>query len=809
MKYFHPLCFSLLIFFLSLGINNAHGQNLVVLDSVSMQPISDVEVSTYKNGIRSILFTNSNGVIKQFPDVDSIRLEHAGFGIHNLSSKELKKCKHTIYLLPSNYQLPTLHIRGVPTEEHQSTLPIKVISVSIKEVQFQNPQTAADLVGLSNNVFIQKSQMGGGSPMIRGFSANNVLIVVDGVRMNNAIFRDGNLQNIISIDPGIINQTEILLGPGSVMYGSDAMGGVMSFQTKIPAIEDGNHYNGNVTLRTASANKENSWHVDLSYGQNKFSALSSISICNYSNLTMGSKGPKEYQRLTFSEYNGLNDSVIVSDRPNEQYFSGYTQFNLNQKFRYQPNKKNDIVLHLGLATTSPIPRYDRLIQTRNGQLRYGDWYYGPQKWMQANLRIKHEFDHDSTQKNGSLADKMVATLSFQDFGESRYDRALFSKFLNARIENVKVYGINLDFDKKLGKSDVLYGVETIYNRVGSEAYTLQIDSGLNSFLDTRYPDGSTYLTNAAYASLFRTVSKRLTISAGGRYSLINLNAPFADSSQYNFSFDEITYTTSSFNGSLGALIKLHHSNVININLGSGFRAPNIDDMTKIFDPVPGKVVVPNPNLLPEIVYSAEVGVKQQIGKNVEFQLSVYNSWIDQLVTRGDYILNGQDSLVYDGEKSQIQALVNRGRGTIFGIETELKWKINRRFKALVAYNYISGKLENGEAIRHVTPNFGMASLDYQYRKLHISFYSRYNAELSNASMSPSEKDKAYIYAKDVNGLPYSPAWTTINLKASLSYSQVVQFNIGLENITDVRYRPYSSGISAAGRNLILSINGKF
>ncbi|MFM7855116.1 MAG: TonB-dependent receptor plug domain-containing protein, partial [Flammeovirgaceae bacterium] len=83
-------------------------------------------------------------------------------------------------------------------EQNLREVSSRITKVGAQQIQFQNPQTAADLLGLSNQVFIQKSQLGGGSPMIRGFATNRVLLVVDGVRMNNAIYRGGHLQDILS-----------------------------------------------------------------------------------------------------------------------------------------------------------------------------------------------------------------------------------------------------------------------------------------------------------------------------------------------------------------------------------------------------------------------------------------------------------------------------------------------------------------------------------------------------------------------------------------------------------------------------------
>ena len=114
--------------------------------------------------------------------------------------------------------------------------PVKVTRLGFDEMNSYNPQTSADLLNLSGEVFVQKSQYGGGSPMIRGFATNRLLYSVDGVRMNTAIFRSGNIQNVISLDPFAISSTEVLFGPGAVSYGSDAIGGVMVFSTLSPQL---------------------------------------------------------------------------------------------------------------------------------------------------------------------------------------------------------------------------------------------------------------------------------------------------------------------------------------------------------------------------------------------------------------------------------------------------------------------------------------------------------------------------------------------------------------------------------------------
>ena len=157
--------------------------------------------------------------------------------------------------------------------------------ISSKYISRVNAQNTGDLLINTGNVFVQKSQQGGGSPMIRGFATNRVLINVDGVRMNNAIFRSGNVQNIISIDANSIQNTEVILGPGTVIYGSDAIGGVMDFHTLHPRLSTTNKMilRGSASVRYSSANKENTVHADVNAGWKKWAVPPPPGSCHPTN----------------------------------------------------------------------------------------------------------------------------------------------------------------------------------------------------------------------------------------------------------------------------------------------------------------------------------------------------------------------------------------------------------------------------------------------------------------------------------------------------------------------------------------------
>ena len=180
--------------------------------------------------------------------------------------------------------------------------------------------------------------------MIRGFATNRILIVVDGVRMNNAIYRSGNLQNIISLDANNIENTEVIFGPGSVIYGSDAIGGVMDFHTLTPQLSttDKLNFSANALTRYSTSDNEKTGHVDFNLGTKKWSSLTSITYSDFDDLKMGNKGNDDYVRPEYVDWINGHDSIVQNSNENKQTYSGYSQINLLEKIRFKPNKKWDI-----------------------------------------------------------------------------------------------------------------------------------------------------------------------------------------------------------------------------------------------------------------------------------------------------------------------------------------------------------------------------------------------------------------------------------------------------------------------------------
>nr|HQU74041.1 TonB-dependent receptor [Calditrichia bacterium] len=666
-----------------------------------------------------------------------------------------------------------------------------------------------DLLETSGKVFIQKSQLGGGSPMIRGFATNRVLIAVDGVRMNNAIFRSGNLQNVISLDPFSTDNTEVLFGPGSMIYGSDAIGGVMSFYTlPAPLATQGESrvITGSAVARNSSASFEKTGHLDIGIGGQKWGLLTSATFSDYDNLTMGSNGPEEYLRPQFVATVAGQDSTISNSNPREQNPTGYDQINLLQKIRFKPNEHWDFNLGFHYSTTSDYSRYDRLLRYRRGNLRSAEWYYGPQEWFMNALNIVN-WHH-----NGWY-DHFRATLAYQFFEESRHDRDFRSETKANRTEQVRAFSANFDFEKDISDHHRLfYGAEMILNRVASTGFDENVETGATQPAASRYPDGATWNSQAAYLNYRLKANEELTFQSGLRYNHVTMQAEF-DTTFYPFPFTESDIANGAFTGSLGMVYKPDPSWQINANLSSGFRAPNVDDAGKVFDSEPGAVVVPNPDLKPEYAYNAELGLSKIVNERFKIELIGFYTYLDNALVRRDFTLGGLDSLVYDGEMSRVQAIRNAASATVSGIQAGIDFRLPRGFGLMSVVNFQGGEeeLDDGSTapLRHAAPFFGRTHLTYDHHRFRADLYGVYNGEIAYNDLAPSEREKDYLYAVDEDGNPWSPSWYTLNFKAIVRISDLVRLTAGVENMTDQRYRPYSSGIAAPGRNFIASLRVGF
>ena len=791
-------------FFLIFSITSA--QEITVLDNITAEPLANVAIYNQDKSISAVTNVSGKANISQFTDTEVIIFKSMNYIEAYRRKREIVNNDNLVLLESLENQLAQVTLSAARFKLKKNEIPQKIVSISSSDVQMASAQTSADLLESTGQVYIQKSQMGGGSPMIRGFATNRLLLTVDGVRMNSAIFRSGNLQNVISVDPMLVESTEVILGPGSVVYGSDAIGGVINFYTLKPkfSFNDGTSFSGNIYTRFATANNENTVHADLNIGRENWAFTTGITYSDFGDLRMGEHGPDDYLRPDYAERQNGIDVMVPNPDPLVQKPTGYDQINLLQKVKYMPSKDWDLNLGLIYSETSDFPRYDRLYRKRDGVLRAAEWYYGPQTWFLGNLNINHR-------SNTGFYDKMQFTGAYQFFGESRNDRNFGDPILFSTEENVDAYSVNLDFEKGFSESKLFYGFEYVLNTISSEGNFRNIETSETGETASRYPDDSKWQSMAVYSSYQWKLTEKLSLQSGIRYNHIFIDAGF-DDRFYNFPFEEANISTGALTGSLGLNWRQNSFVGWRLGLSTAFRAPNIDDIGKIFDSEPGSVVVPNPDLKPEYAYNAELGADFNLSDNIRLDLTGYYTYLNDAMVRRDFNLNGVTEIEYQGEPSRVQAIQNASNAYVYGIEAGLEVDFSVALRLKSQFSYTKGEEDTGDGyvpLRHAAPMFGNTHLIWNKRKLKLDLFAEYNGEFKFNDLAPGEQDKPYLYALDANGNPYSPAWYTLNLTGQYKMNANWLATVSVENFTDQRYRTFSSGIAAAGRNLIIALSYTF
>ncbi|MCX2738890.1 TonB-dependent receptor [Pontibacter anaerobius] len=791
-----------------LTVSASLAQQIIVRDKTTMEPLPGVTIKTGSTTIQ----TDAKGeaaLPAALPPASLLLFNYIGYQSKSITTAQLKAQLHEVVLTQQSHSLQEVVVSAGRFAQERKYVPQQVEVLSQRELSFMSQPTMAEVLQQTGKVLVQKSQMGGGSPILRGFEANKVLLVVDGVRMNNAIYRGGHLQNVITLDNSMLERTEVIFGPSSVIYGSDALGGVMHFHTLQPQLApegEKRTVSGSAFTRYASAPDEKAAHVQLNYGRRNWASLTSITVSDFGNLRQGSNRKSAYGNLGIRNYyagttTAGRDTMLLNPNPDIQRPTGYTQYDVLQKIRFQPSASHSHTLNLQLSTSTDVPRYDRLTELADDKLKYASWYYGPQERLLAS----YTFAHTAPTK---LYDEARAVAAVQRLEESRHNRRFGKNWLSHQTEQVWVHSLNADFSKKLRAHRLQYGLEATYNDVQSEADEEDIASGERRTQSSRYPDGGSSMHSvAAYLTNSWEAKPWLVLTQGLRYTYVGLDARFKDKTYFPFLQDDVQQRHHAISGNLGAVLLPGNGWRFAILGSSGFRAPNVDDLSKVFDSTPGNVIVPNPALGPEYTYNLEVSAAKSIAERLHLEVTGYRTWLRDAITVQPFSLNGQDSILYNGDLSQVTANVNAGKAYLYGYSASLQADITNSLSLSSSLNYTYGRVQGAEGetpLDHVPPLFGRTSINLQLKRLRTEFFVLYNGVKSLEEYSPSGEDNLKYATPD--GMP---AWHTLNLRTAFQITPNLQFQAALENITDRYYRVFASGISAPGRNVVLTLRGKF
>ena len=797
---------------------------LQVIDANTKEELIGVHVYNASKTFTTVTDIDGKVVLENMKHHESITFSYIGYQELTLPFYKIRQMGGVVRMVEAVEILAGVVVigrRDDPTEE----IPYIVDRITREEIAFKNSQTAADVLASQGGVYIQKSQMGGGSPVIRGFEANKVLLVMDGVRMNNAIYREGHIQNSITIDNAILEQAEIIYGPGSLIYGSDALGGVVHFRSRDPKVlynyDQEYELKTNANVRFATANLEKSVHLDFDYAVQNWGSMTSITFVDYEDLMSGKKRPAEYpdfgKRPYFINVNqGVDESRPNSD-PNIQVGTGYSQLDLLQKIKYQPKESFYLIFNLQYSTSSNVPRYDMLTDTVSSaaDLKWAEWHYGPQNRLLGSVKAKFL-------EPKKLYDKATIIGAYQRLEEDRLKRKLFNSYRTFNSEDVHVFSFTTDLDKYLDekhKNTLAYGLDYSHNIVKSVAGNFNVREETVNFKElTRYPsDGSTMTSFGAYVNYkWKNRDSTINFSSGLRYSNVKLFAKYKEDNLIAWPDTFVTTGVTTQNDNLtwatGLTLNSKTGWQAHALISSAFRSPNIDDFAKI-RVNNGYVLVPNIELKPEKAITGELTLGKMIGNpagNTNYKISgtAFYTRISDAIIRANASLFGDTMLVAEDRLQRVQKNINANSANIYGFSANVLLNFNEHWKFRSNINFVKGRsMTDGEEspLAHIPPTYGQTGLTYQRGKFKVEAAINYNAKKPISEYGPPGSSD-----NEDEALPEGTlGWTTYNLYTSFKLNEKYSVNLAAENILDLHYRPFASGVSAPGRNFIISVRGEF
>jgi len=813
--------------FIFLILGQSYSQQIYVRDKTTSENLPDVVIYN-ENRSKSIITDNRGAVdLDIFSDNEKIYFQLLGYTTLEKSKLNIVN-DSIIYLLEESQELDEIILSIARSESSSSQVAEKVSVIKSTDIFLTSPSSGAELLELSPGVRIQKSQGGGGSPIIRGFEANRVLIVVDGVRMNNAIYRSGHLQNSITIDPNNIERAEVIFGSSSVGYGSDAMGGVIHYYTKDPVLKSPQKIKSSFTTNYSSANQSISNNYIVNYSKENWGSITSISVSKYGDITMGKNRSHGYENWGLTPLFSRNSRYSfyaepsVNKNENIQKNTEYSQVDLFQKFLFNLGDTNLLNVNIQFSESSDIDRYDQLSIPKGNSLKFAEWYYGPQKRLLISPSLKI-FPERKFMKKG------VITFAFQKINESRIKRKFNSMNRSHQIEDLKVFSINGDFDTYFnGGHSISYGLESTYNYNYSKAYDRILEISDNKVIGmsqkfaipTRYPsDGSSYTSFASYVNWSWNMSEFFTFNVGTRVTFTKIKASWNDVISVNPQLSKIDLNSKALTTTVS--MKLRPSKRVQINtvLSSGFRNPNIDDIGKIRENN-GLLVVPNTFLKPEYAYNLDLGVDfKSLNNNNYISLRGFSTIISRHIGRDNYTVFSDittpdlSTIIYNGEEVTTISNKNLGNRFIHGFSVDGFSQILNDFKLNYSLTYTDGDTNEAYGpLPSISPLFGSIAMTYTKKDVNIraiyKFSQAKDADQYSFGGEDGLDETPFINGED--GLIYlgTPKWSDLSIYGSKKISSDIILRLGLTNVFDVHYRTFASGISAPGRSLQIGLNYK-
>ncbi|MCF8365493.1 MAG: TonB-dependent receptor [Bacteroidales bacterium] len=654
----------------------------------------------------------------------------------------------SVYLQPLNISLNNEFVitaRRLKTDDFSS--PEAITLLNSQSLSEEAPRTAPEALQGATGVFVQKTNHGGGSPFIRGLTGNQNLLMIDGIRLNNATYRYGPNQYLNSIDPLIIGRLEVVRGSGSVLYGSDAMGGVVNVITQQPDYSaKGWKTGGRINAKFMTGDMQKTGRGELHLANEKIT------------FTGG---------FTYSDFG----DIIGGDTTGKQTPTGYQEYSADLKLKMKLSGQNEITFAYQYDKQSDVPRYDKIIKN------YTKYHFDPQIRQLGYIRLKSDYSN-------KWFKQILYTGSFNQSDETRILQKTGSAKISKEHDLVNTIGTSIEVSSVPTKNwRFVSGIEYYFDKVNSE--TTDIENGASTIKRGYYPDGASSGSFAIFTSHTIDIQK-FSFVLGGRFNTYKIKAD-------DPSFEDVDVSPSALVGSSSIIFHTNENFNLICSVYSAFRAPNLNDLSS-FGSFNAGIEVPNPNLKPEKSISGEFGFKARFEK-FSSSVFVYQSWIKDLISRVEASYNGQDSI--DGEKVFTKS--NFDKSSIHGVEAEFQYAITEQFSMYGNINYTFGENKtDNEPVSRIPPLNGKLGI---YYRTGMGFWGKIEWQAASMQDRLSSGDISDSRIPDGG----TPGWQLLNLRAGYILNRI-QLTAGLNNILNEDYRTHGSGINGFGRSAWLAIS---
>lgn len=630
----------------------------------------------------------------------------------------------------------------------------QAVSVSDSEAMAVVKLVTDALVSMPG-VAIQQTTPGQGAAIIRGLKGSSILHLVDGMRLNNAIFRSAPTQYLALVPRTAVDRIEVLRGTPASLYGSDAVGGVVQVVSRIPVFTSAQtEHHGEAHAAFDTANDERSIGATIDVGNRRIASSFSLDY-----LRTGDRRIGNGERVKPTGYESKAGRMAVA---------------------YSPDTTRSLRFDLQYLEQPETPRIDELVPG------FGQSEPSSQEFLFApNRRVYAHARYD--RRSGPLGLDWRTSVAWQQIDDDRMSRGFGSPTRRFEENSSDLLGVLTTASRLNHDSSWIAGAEFYDDRVSSRRLEQDVASGQLQDVPSRFPDNSKVRHAAVFANAKRSLFDHQKLTAGLRLSTVRVTLPDTTVTE------TASVSTTDLSGDIGWIYRIGEDWQLAANMGFGFRAPNVFDLGTLGERPGNRFNIPNTDLDSENVLQGDIGLRH-FSERWHLELVVYSlSYEDRITTvlTGDSTPDGRD----------ISRSENASRSSIRGVEFATRAKLSDTATAVAMLNYARGTQRlNGidEQADRVPPANGRVGVEIEIDdSLSLGGWVRFAAAQDRLS------------SRDVRDPRINPegtaGWATLGALFHWQVTSGLRLSLGLDNILDKRYRVHGSGIDAPGRNLSLRI----